>query len=264
MKINSTYFGNQKKYLSSNGTIWTKKDFIGGEAIAEVLVSEFLESCVNHNQFEGGFVRYGLDSNNRHICHSKNFLSKGEMYIPISKAVESLNLQKQEFSNFEEKFNFINDVTSHVLGASCKSWLVRLLTLDVMFRNTDRHLSNFGFIMDIQGNIRLAPIFDNGLALGVSEGAYYDVSNAISGLGFSIKPYEMTVRGLAKYIDVGMFQFSVNRFIQVHDKNISKSNLLLVFLNILVRYYPKDYYGKDTKAVLEGYFGLFNKRKFLV
>lgn len=210
------------------------------------------------------FCKVFLDPNDRSVCHSSNFLANGEMYVPFSKALEGLNVPKRTFNNFKEKFNFINDVTSHVVGVSCKSWLVRLLTLDVMFRNTDSHLSNFGFVINSCGGTRLAPIFDNCLALRVSDGAYFDVSNAVSGMGFSIKPYEMTVRGLTKYIDVGMFQFSVDRFVQVHDKSIAKNNLLLVFLNILVRYYPKDCYGKDKKAVLEGYFGMFNKRKFLI
>ena len=132
-----------------------------------------------------------------------------------------------------------------------------------MFRNTDRHLSNLGFITDRQGNLRLAPIFDNGLALGVSEGAYFDLANTISGLGFRIKPYELTVRYLEKYIDPNIFAFSVVKFLRCFDKNIPKINLLLAFLNILVRYYPKDFLGVDTKKKLEEYFGPFSSKRFL-
>lgn len=58
MRSSSTYYGNQKKFLSDSSLVWTKKDLIGGEAVTEVLVSEFLESCINQWQFGSGFVRY--------------------------------------------------------------------------------------------------------------------------------------------------------------------------------------------------------------
>ena len=42
-----------------------------------------------------------------------------------------------------------------------------MLVLDAIIRNTDRHLGNFGFLVDNHTNqlLRPAPIFDNGLSL---------------------------------------------------------------------------------------------------
>ena len=42
-----------------------------------------------------------------------------------------------------------------------------MLVFDAVIRNTDRHLGNFGFLVDNQTNKLLgpAPIFDNGLSL---------------------------------------------------------------------------------------------------
>lgn len=132
-----------------------------------------------------------------------------------------------------------------------------------MFRNTDRHLSNFGVILAPNGSIRFAPIFDNGLALGVSEGAYFDLDNLIRGLGYKIKPYELVVSTLTSQIDTSYFQFEITAFVELIDKNIPKINILLGFLNLLVHYYPNDCNGLNTKTALEQVFGEFNRKRFL-
>ena len=227
------------------------------------MVSLFLTSCLNVRELEAGYVGYCVFCPQDDTCLSRSFLKEDESFIPLYDDIRALKPKEKEFMDFEGKLEYINSVYKAVLGYSCKRWLLRVLTLDVMFRNTDRHLSNIGFIADRQGNLRIAPIFDNGLALGVSDGAYFDLSNTITGIGFRIKPYGLTVGYLEKYINTNYFAFSVNKFLECFDKNIPKNNLLLAFLNILVRYYPKDASGVDTKAKLEEYFGPFTKKRFL-
>ena len=260
---NSSYLGAQKKWVTSSHT-WFKEDLIGGEAVAETWVSLFLSSCLNITEFEAGFVAYGVCTTGNSLCYSYSFLKEGESFIPLYDAIRALNPKWSEYTDFEGKFEYIDSVYKGVLGYSCRQWLLRVLTLDVMFRNTDRHLSNLGFIADKRGNLRLSPIFDNGLALGVSEGAYFDLSNTISGLGFRIKPYELSVKYLSKYINPNYFAFSVVKFIDYFKRErIPKNNISLAFLNILVNYYPKDCLGLDTKYVLEKHLGSFSSKRFL-
>ena len=260
---NSSYLGAQKKWVTNNHT-WFKQDLIGGEAVAETLVSLFLSSCLNITEFEAGFVAYGVSTTGNNLCCSYSFLKEGESFIPLYDAIRALKPKEQEFMDFEGKLEYINSAYEGVLGYSCKRWLLRVLTLDVMFRNTDRHLSNLGFVADRQGNLRIAPIFDNGLALGVSEGAYFDLSNTITGLGFKVKPYSLTVKYLEKYINTNYFAFSVVKFIdRFKFERVPKNNITLAFLNILVNYYPKDALGLDTKYVLEKHLGSFSTKRFL-
>lgn len=262
MSSSSSYMGAQPKWVS-NG-IWYKRDLIGGEAVAETLVSLFLSSCLNTSEFEAGFVPYKISPKDGRVCCSPSFLREGETFVPLHTVMTSFKTKWAKHSDFEGKFNYIDSVYREVLGYSCKHWLFRVLTLDVMFRNTDRHLSNLGFIADRQGNLRPAPIFDNGLAIGVSEGTYYDLSNTITGLGFKIKPYELTVGYLNKYINPSYFAFSVVQFIERFKReNIPKNKVSLAFLNILVKYYPKDSLGLDTKYVLEKHLGSFGTKRFL-
>ena len=264
---NSSYLGAQTKWVGK-ASAWLKKDYVGGEAITETLVSLFLTSCLNIQEFEAGYVGYCVFCPQDDTCLSRSFLKEGESFIPLYDAIRALKPKEQEFMDFEGKLEYIDSVYEGVLGYSCKRWLLKVLTLDVMFRNTDRHLSNLGFIADRQGNLRIAPIFDNGLALGVSEGAYYDLANTITGLGFRIKPYALTVGYLEKHIDPSYFAFSVVKLVKyLKRENFPKSELqnklLLAFFNILVRYYPKDTLGVDTKQELEKHFGPITNKRFV-
>lgn len=264
---NSSYLGAQPKWVGK-ASAWLKKDYVGGEAITETLVSLFLTSCLNVQELEARYVVYCVFCPQDDTCLSRSFLKEGESFIPLYDAIRALKPKEQEFMDFEGKLEYINSVYEGVLGYSCKHWLLRVLTLDVMFRNTDRHLSNLGFIADRHGNLRIAPIFDNGLALGVSEGAYYDLQNTITGIGFRIKPYGLTVGYLEKYINPSYFAFSIVKLVKyLKMENFPKSELqnklLLAFFNILVRYYPKDSLGVDTKQELEKHFGPFTTKRFI-
>lgn len=258
--------GYQPKYTSPNGGYWYKEDVKGGEALSEVLVSTFLRSCnyITSKDFVSYYFKHtSVESFELRTCVSPNFLQKGEQFITFKDLLSQVNKPIEKLVGFDSKLDFIDSVFQQTVGQSFREEMLRLLTLDVMFRNTDRHLSNFGIILAPNGSIRFAPMFDNGLALGVSEGAYFDLDNLIRGFGYKIKPYEFAVSTLSPQIDTSYFQFDVRYFVEVVDKNIPKSNLLLGFLKLLVKYYPKDCNGIDTKTELEKVFGEFNRKRFL-
>ena len=258
----ATGAGYQPKFNSSDGAFWYKKDVRGGEALVEVLVSTFLRSCSNLTSYD--YTLYCFDYSSGVLdlktCVSPTFLQEGELFISFKKLLDLTDVGSKNLVGFDSKLDFIDSIFQQTVGQSFRFELLRLLTLDVMFRNTDRHLSNFGILLAPNGSIRFAPIFDNGLALGVSEGAYFDLDNLIKGFGYKIKPFELAVSTLTSQIDTSYFQFDVLYFVEVVDKNIPKSNLLLGFLNLLVLYYPKDCNNIDTKIKLETVFGEFTRR----
>lgn len=262
----TTKLGYQPKYTSPKGGYWDKEDFKGGEALAEVLVSTFLRSC-NYLGFKD-FVPYhfkhtSVNSFDLRTCVSPNFLQKEEQFISFKDLLSQVSPLTEKLVGFDSKLDYIDSVFQQTVGQSFREEMLRLLTLDVMFRNTDRHLSNFGIILAPNCSIRFAPIFDNRLALGVSEGVYFDLDNLIKGFGYKIKPYELAVSTLTPQINTDYFQFDVLYFVEVVDKHIPKSNLVLGFLNLLVLYYPTDCNGRDTKEVLESVFGEFSRKRFL-
>ena len=258
--------GYQTKFTSPKGGYWYKEDLRGGEALAEVLVSTFLRSCnyITSKDFVSYYFKHtSVESFDLRTCVSPNFLQKEEQFISFKDLLSLVHPPTENLVGFDSKLDFIDSVFQQTVGQSFREELLRLLTLDVMFRNTDRHLSNFGIILALNGTTRFAPIFDNGLALGVSEGAYFDLDNLIRGFGYKIKPYELAVSTLTPQINTSYFQFDVLAFVEFVDKNIPKSNLLLGFLNLVVLYYPKDCNGIDTKRTLEQVFGEFTKKRFL-
>ena len=119
-RSNSSYLGAQKKWVTNSHT-WFKEDLIGGEAVAETLVSLFLSSCLNITEFEAGFVAYGVSTTGNNLCYSYSFLKEGESFISLYDAIRALNPKEQEFMDFEGKLEYIDSVYKAELGYSCKS-----------------------------------------------------------------------------------------------------------------------------------------------
>lgn len=85
------------------------------------------------------------------ICISKDY-RVGTFKLPLGAYVSSRNL----------RVNSIDDI----LGYDDYEGLLELFVLDYIMCQRDRHSSNVEYLFDRKtGNIRLAPIFDNGIAL---------------------------------------------------------------------------------------------------
>lgn len=98
-------------------------------------------------------ISYGLSVWKGQLCSTcKLFTSKDVSFVPASTLIA------------EEK------ITQIIAWYDDHGWhdaLADMLVLDAVIRNTDRHLGNFGFLVDSPTNklISPAPIFDNGLSL---------------------------------------------------------------------------------------------------
>ncbi len=100
-------------------------------------------------------TKYNLNMWKNKLCSTcELFTNQNFSFIPASGIVKS--------SNIEEIFNFYKK-----LGEKYYDNLISMFLLDALILNTDRHLGNFGFIIDNDSNkiVETAPIFDNGLSL---------------------------------------------------------------------------------------------------
>ena len=162
--------GNQPKWFS-NGK-WYKADHMGYEALAEVIISRFLQrSNISH------FVRYTpvlLIVGNKPIpgCESANFRKKNEQLIPIERlhrAYQGDGLAKTiaKMENTREKIRYTVDFIERVTQVKdVGPYMTTLLELDAFFLNEDRHTNNLAVIRNSEtAKFRLCPIFDNGLSL---------------------------------------------------------------------------------------------------
>lgn len=251
MKTNSTKQGYQPKEYLANSDCYLKYDKTRGSAVAEVLVSIFLESCYNAVPF----VTYRLYYGRQNVCVSKNFLERGEYFIPF---YEILKHSREDFSglSFTEKLDKLVRLFEGTLGLDVRRFLHQMIYLDMMFRNEDRHLTNFGFIGGLSGDLRVCPIFDNGEAFDLGKGLYWDYDNVVKGWGVTLKPLECSIREVEASLN-NPFHFNCKVYSELlKQSNISFNDpLLRVSLALVSKYFPTDFNGVNTKDYLERIFG---------
>lgn len=144
---------NNKRYLIKAGSEPNNE-----EPINEVLASKLLES-LNFIPF----VKYRLGNISKtavSVC--KNFLNENTEFIPADFIYKSKprNPKTSVYDHLIERCNEYG-----IPGMS--DFIDRMLQVDYILANQDRHLSNFGFLRDVDTLKILgpAPLFDNGTSL---------------------------------------------------------------------------------------------------
>ena len=117
------------------------------------------------------------------------FTSADEGYIPIGYCIDA-NTRK------EKGFTLIGEV-ENIYG---KESLQNLMLFDALICNVDRHLGNFGMIIDNNTNklLRPAPIFDNGLSMMITLSAD-EVKDDKKFLGFEKSAFEISFHNQLEY-----------------------------------------------------------------
>lgn len=163
--------GNQLKW--ENGGVWYKADYTGYEGLAEYVISRLLsysslrsEEYVIYHTEE---IRY---KHNKYLaCRSNNFLPEGWKLITLERLFqsiygESLNKSIYSIKEYADRIRFLTDQTIRITGLEqFGSYLCKLLTIDALFLNEDRHTHNIAVLLDDIGKYHYCPIFDNGAAL---------------------------------------------------------------------------------------------------
>ena len=163
--------GNQLKW--ENDGIWYKADYTGYEGLAEYVISRLLgftqlepEDYVSYDTEE---IRY-----KRRIyrgCKSRNFLPEGWSLITLERLFENccgmgLNKCIYRIEDHRERLRFLVEQTERYTGLSdFGGYMSKLLTVDTLFLNEDRHTHNIAVLRDGQGAYQYCPIFDNGAGL---------------------------------------------------------------------------------------------------
>lgn len=258
----STVKGNQEKQYLSDGT-WLKRDYFPQESISEVLVSQFLEASGEDN-----FVRYWLgDLPNQ--SYSYSFTNNELGYLSFVKMLELLGVDLDKWlarryykATITERFQLVKDVYMR-FGVSEEAFdyeMSRMLKLDFLMMNIDRHLKNFGVLVnyDTKG-VMIAPIFDNGLSLGVgidNVSGFAMVKKALKNT-VKVKPFSrIPKRNLSVAPYDYYFNFDVVKFLEIHDYRIDLSyTAFIVFLERLCQLLVVDCRGRDLRTSFVEAFG---------
>lgn len=180
--------GNQLKWFK--GDFWYKADNRGYEALSEYVISKLLHKSTLH---DGEFVDYTLDivkykHQSYNACVSKNFLKEGQQLITLERLFESvkgIGLTKLllEIDRVSERIDYVVDNIELFTGIKgFGEYLTKVLIIDKMFLNDDRHMNNIAVIQKKDGRFGLCPIFDNGAALLSDMEVDYPLSESMMDL----------------------------------------------------------------------------------
>lgn len=122
---------------------------LGNEPYSEYYASQIAESMGIKS------ISYGLSMWQKRLCSTcELFTSEKIAFMPAGNIIKSGGIRAT--LDYYKKLgeDFYND-------------LIDMFVFDAVIMNTDRHLGNFGFLIDSETNniISTAPVFDNGLSL---------------------------------------------------------------------------------------------------
>ena len=209
--------GIQPKYYEDG--YWYKVNNVGYESIAERLASIVLK----HSNVKE-YVEYSeCMINGRRGCVSKNFLKDNESFISFQRLYELYtgeNLQDaiRTIGTVEGRIDMVCDFIYEHTGLEVKDYLSKILTLDMLILNTDRHFNNLGIVVnDKTSEYYIAPIFDNGNSLlsdweRFSEDSLEENIELVYGMPFSANLYSQ-----AKAVGFGL-ELNYNELLKELEK----------------------------------------------
>lgn len=161
-KINTSSMseGTQIKY--KKGDYYYKVNSLGNEGLVEVLCSLICQYAnINHAQYWLSVI------NGKKGCKSKDFLKTGERIITFASLYKyrtgrDLNSDLVNCNSPDERYNLVINFTKDL--PFIRSYLQKIMSLDFLTLNEDRHLRNLAVISGTSG-IRECTIFDNGNSL---------------------------------------------------------------------------------------------------
>ena len=162
--------GNQNKWF--DGENWYKEDGLGYEALSEVLVSRLLErttveTFVRYEKValeKGGFCHSGC-------CSADFMMPEDEKIISVERLFqayrgESAAKAMLRYTSTQERIQYLVENVEDMTGLeNFGCYLKKIVTVDTLFLNEDRHFHNLAVIQRKDGTFRECPVFDNGAAL---------------------------------------------------------------------------------------------------
>lgn len=173
--------GNQLKW--ENAGIWYKADFIGYEGLAEYIISHLLcKTTLSDKEF----VLYDLEEIHYNTSvykgvKSKNFLKEDWQIVTLERLFRnffnrSLYYAISKIEDYQERLQFLVSQVERITGLrEFGPYMNKLLTIDAIFLNEDRHTHNIAVLMNGQGKFDYCPIFDNGAGLMADTSIDYPI-----------------------------------------------------------------------------------------
>jgi len=209
----SSITGNQIKWRF--GDYFIKADTQGYESIAEALVSELFAYVQELDYVDYHLCKIHEDGHPYLGCYSKNFMHSGRL-IQLSRllALNGVDVDAEEYYFEPERlFHDIFPLVDKLTGLDMFTYVGRVMQLDWIVLNDDRHFGNLCVIYD-NGAYRYCPLFDNGSAL-LSELDYYEMDMPLEEAVRSVRgrPFDSSFKKQVKLFDLPPLRIDVKNFL---------------------------------------------------
>ena len=153
----------QKCWLENRGRKYLIKiDSKFRETTKEVSVSRILKAAgIEHVEYKK--ISVNVEGRKRTACICKSYLMGGEQSIPVGNMIRYIQVSKQDSSR-----DVFNKVVARIAIKTklsieiIEDYLLRMMTIDFIVMNPDRHYNNIEFIFDKDKKYRPAPLYDFG------------------------------------------------------------------------------------------------------
>lgn len=163
--------GNQLKWKNAGN--WYKADYAGYEGLTEYVVSHLLKRSTLRSEeyvlYEPEQIKYKETIYTG--VRSADFVQKDWQIITLERLFksfsgESLTQVIYRIREPKERLRFIVNQMERITGLKDFGiYMNKLLTIDALFLNEDRHMHNIAVLMNGEGAFRYCPIFDQGAGL---------------------------------------------------------------------------------------------------
>ena len=163
--------GNQLKW--ENNGIWYKADYTGYEGLAEYVISHLLKKSTllekEYVLYDPEEIKYGTITYKG--VRSADFLKEGWQIITLERLFnnffnQSLYQSIYKIEKTGDRLAFLTGQVERITGLKeFGRYLNKLLTIDAVFLNEDRHTHNIAVLMNGEGAFSYCPIFDQGAGL---------------------------------------------------------------------------------------------------
>ena len=127
----------------------------GHECVNELLASRLMDVlCIAHLPYRlvHACVHVGGAEHRTWLAESTSFRKRGESKVSLARFYSWNHLDGEGRLDFCARFGWMQD-------------LQKMMLVDYLIANRDRHGGNIEVVKDVAGTLRLAPLFDNGLSL---------------------------------------------------------------------------------------------------
>lgn len=160
--------GMQQKFYDEKSNYWYKEDYLGTEGLSEHITSILLEnSDLSHVEYKA--CQFEMGQKEVVGCKSKNFLKENERLVSAYELFEkykNIDIAKKIAGQpVIDKIKYFVENVIEITGIQdFGQYLTKILQLDAVTKNEDRHFKNICFIVDENNQFRVCPVFDNGAA----------------------------------------------------------------------------------------------------